>query len=253
MVGRGVCGVLMAAAIICSSFATTASAFTAAFTAIPALNLPALSNQRAISPTLREFRLALGGESQAESSAATRRKLLQHGVAAIGGIALTMSSSADAGELASGNYKLVDIFRECKDLGVVRFLSVNPYGAVLEALGKLDYALVPFEIPMGKSKGQYVRIAGPNDTEHLVANFECSINLDNAATLAFDKLYGPTGELYSMRIMNADGEKILSILLNYDIDGNDGKPGFYYPGAVEKWEQLRKKYADINGDVNLRA
>jgi len=44
----------------------------------------------------------------------------------------------------------------------VRFLSVNPYGAVLEALGKLDYALVPFEIPMGKSKGQYVRIAGPN-------------------------------------------------------------------------------------------
>lgn len=52
--------------------------------------------------------------------------------------------------------------QECKDLGTVRFLSVNPYGAVLEALGKLDYALVPFEIPMGKSKGQYVRIAGPN-------------------------------------------------------------------------------------------
>lgn len=56
-----------------------------------------------------------------------------------------------------------------------------------------------------------------------------------------------------MRIMNADGEKILSILLNYDIDGNDGKPGKYYKGAVEKWEQLRKKYGDINGDVNLLA
>ena len=68
--------------------------------------------------------------------------------------------------------------QECKALGVVRFLSVSPYGAVLEALGKLDYALVPFDIPAGKSKGQYVRIAGPNDKEHLVANFECSINLD---------------------------------------------------------------------------
>ena len=60
----------------------------------------------------------------------------------------------------------------------MRFLSVSPYGAVLEALGKLDYAMVPFEILVDKSKGQYVRIAGPNDKEHLVANFECSINLD---------------------------------------------------------------------------
>ena len=54
-----------------------------------------------------------------------------------------------------------------------------------------------------------------------------------------------------MRIMDAEGEKILSILLNYDIEGNDGKPGKYHKGAVEKWEELRKKYADINGDVNL--
>jgi len=53
--------------------------------------------------------------------------------------------------------------------------------------------------------------------------------------------------------MNADGEKILSILLNYDIDGNDGKPGKYYPGAVDKWLSLRSTYADINGDVDLRA
>jgi hypothetical protein len=72
-----------------------------------------------------------------------------------------------------------------------------------------------------------------------------------ATTLAFDKLYGPTGELYSMRIMDAAGEKILSILLNYDIEGNDGKPGKYHAGAVEKWEELRKTYADINGDVKL--
>jgi len=41
----------------------------------------------------------------------SRRKVMQNGVAAIGGIAIGMSSSADAEELASGNYKLVDIFR----------------------------------------------------------------------------------------------------------------------------------------------
>jgi hypothetical protein len=35
-----------------------------------------------------------------------------------------------------------------------------------------------------------------------------------------------------MRIMNAEGEKILTILLNYDIEGNGGKPGKYYPGAI---------------------
>ena len=81
----------------------------------------------------------------------------------------------------------------------------------------------------------------------------CVVCVIQAATLAFDKLYGPTGELYSMRIMNADGEKILSILLNYDIEGNGGKPGKYHAGAVEKWEELRKKYADINGDCNLLA
>jgi len=233
----------------CSTLQTPVSAFTA----IPALNLPALQAKRSINPTLRELCLLSGKDQAFEASPSanskSRRQFVQHGVAMVGGIALTMSSDADAAELKG--YKLVDIFRECKDLGVVRFLSVNPYGAVLEALGKLDYAFVPFEIPAGKSKGQYVRIAGPNDKEHLVANFECSINLDNAATLAFDKLFGPTGELYSMRIMNKEGEKILTILLNYDIDGNDGKPGKYYAGAVEKWEELRKKYADINGDVNL--
>ena len=41
---------------------------------------------------------------------------MQNGVAAIGGIAIAMSSSADAEELASGNYKLVDIFRVCASI-----------------------------------------------------------------------------------------------------------------------------------------
>ena len=164
---------------------TTASfPTTAAFTAIPALNLPALQAKRIINPTLRElnFLCAKDGGPEATACHPSRRQAMQHGVAMIGGIALTMTSGAEASELKG--YKLVDIFRECKDLGVVRFLSVNPNGAVLEALGKLDYALVPFEIPMGKSKGQYVRIAGPNDSEHLVANFECSINLDNVCCVS---------------------------------------------------------------------
>lgn len=100
------------AAILCASapFAST----TVAFTAIPALNLPALQAKRAIGPTLREFKLALGEGAGAQapeaiSSQTTRRQALQHGVAAIGGIALTMSAGADAEELKG--YKLVDIFR----------------------------------------------------------------------------------------------------------------------------------------------
>ena len=66
--------------------------------------------------------------------------------------------------------------------------------------------------------------------------------------------------------MNDKGDKILSILLNYDIEvslltlsyvmtqaqGNGGKPGKYYKGAVEKWEELRKKYGDTNGEVKLK-
>ena len=84
----------LAAAILCAS-ATVAST-TVAFTSIPALNLPALQAKRAISPTLREFRLALGEGSatEATSSSHTRRQALQHGVVTIGGIALTMSAGA---------------------------------------------------------------------------------------------------------------------------------------------------------------
>jgi hypothetical protein len=83
---------------------------TSAFTAIPALNLPALHpTKRAFTPTLRQFRSALGDSSPEAPVGSTRRQFLQQGVAAIGGIALTMSSSADAEELKG--YKLVEIFR----------------------------------------------------------------------------------------------------------------------------------------------
>lgn len=110
----------LAAAILCA-IATVAST-TVAFTSIPALNLPALQAKRAISPTLREFKLALGECSGAQApeatSSHTRRQALQHGVASIGGIALTMSAgAADAAaalppvaEELKG-YKLVNIFR----------------------------------------------------------------------------------------------------------------------------------------------
>ena len=32
---------------------------------------------------------------------------------------------------------------------------------------------------------------------------------------------------------------------------NGGKSGKYTPGAVERWREIRKKYADANGDVKL--
>jgi hypothetical protein len=103
--------------------------------------------------------------------------------------------------------------------GNVRFTSVNTFGSVLEGVGRLDFERAAFEIPMGTpgmigqvryfwqlccpcfyplgtlvvllyalythththTHTQYVRFAGPNSGEHLVANFECSLNLDNVS------------------------------------------------------------------------
>ena len=67
------------------------------------------------------------------------------------------------------------------DSGDVRFTSVNTFGSVLEGVGRLDYEINPFDIPMGTPGmiGQYIRFSGPNSGEHLIANFECSINVDN--------------------------------------------------------------------------
>ena len=33
-----------------------------------------------------------------------------------------------------------------------------------------------------RTRTQYIRFAGPNSGEHLVANFECSLNLDNVCS-----------------------------------------------------------------------
>mmetsp|Transcript_48706 Transcript_48706/g.121639 ORF Transcript_48706/g.121639 Transcript_48706/m.121639 type:complete len:122 (+) Transcript_48706:632-997(+) len=119
-----------------------------------------------------------------------------------------------------------------------------------------------------------------------MASFKCSINLSKAAYLSFDTLRGPYGPLYTMRITDLEGEKanhppppysplisplqgllcavlpkadassreraqITTILLNYDIDGNGGKPGKYPDGAVEHWEEMLRKWGDRYGAVSL--
>jgi hypothetical protein len=79
---------------------------------MPALNLPALQAKRAISPTLRELSLFCAAKEQVpekQAPSTSRRQALQLGVASVGGVALTMSSSSGAEELSG--YKLVDIFR----------------------------------------------------------------------------------------------------------------------------------------------
>ena len=106
------CSSLAVAAMACSIILPMASAFNAipAFHAIPALNLPALQAKRSIGMTLRDFRTSeLASPESAAGMVQSRRTVLQHGVAVVGGIALTMSSGADAEELKG--YKLVDIFR----------------------------------------------------------------------------------------------------------------------------------------------
>ena len=134
--------------------------------------------------------------------------------------------------------------------GNVRFTSVNTFGSVLEGVGRLDFAASPFEIPMGTKGmvGQYIRFSGPNSGDHLIANFECSINVDNAEKVQFVELNGPLGPLYCMRILDANNNKIMTIALNYDVEANKNKAE-YAKGQVEAFQALRKKWGD---DVTIR-
>mmetsp|Transcript_48707 Transcript_48707/g.121643 ORF Transcript_48707/g.121643 Transcript_48707/m.121643 type:complete len:242 (+) Transcript_48707:34-759(+) len=191
-------------------------------------------------------------ESSAWGGSAATPRLAFHFSAAAAGL-LAMGAGAGAGaEEGVEEYKLVKILKDCsKQFGVVRFITVSPAGAVQESLGRLDYSRVPFELPVGKNKGQWVRLAGPKSSEKYMASFKCSINLSKAAYLSFDTLRGPYGPLYTMRITDLEGEKITTILLNYDIDGNGGKPGKYPDGAVEHWEEMLRKWGDRYGAVSL--
>lgn len=101
---------LLFAIAVCGTSLTMSSAFQTG--SLPALNLPALQAKRAISPSLRELSLFCAAKEhvpEKSSPAPSRRQALQLGIAAVGGVALAMSSSAGAEELSG--YKLVDIFR----------------------------------------------------------------------------------------------------------------------------------------------
>jgi len=186
---------------------------------------------------------------------ATDKKLLGRRAAlfnfAAGAALLAPAREAHADADVLGSYKLVELLKDAKDLGNVRFTSVNTFGSVLEGVGRLDFETAAFDIPVGTPGmiGQYIRFSGPNSGDHLVANFECSLNLDNADRLQFVELYGPLGPLYCMRILDSKGGKIMTIALNYDIEGNGNKGGTYAKGQVEKWQALRKKWGD---DVKLK-
>ena len=173
---------------------------------------------------------------------------------AAGAALLSPERAAHADVDVLGSYKLVEILKDAKDLGNVRFTSVNTFGSVLEGVGRLDFETAAFEIPVGTPGmiGQYIRFAGPNSGDHLVANFECSLNLDNSDRLQFVELNGPLGPLYCMRILDSKGGKIMTIALNYDVEGNGNKGGTYAKGQVEKW-QVSKMFvlANVHGLVRL--
>ena len=165
-----------------------------------------------------------------------RRAALFHFAAGAALLAPAREARAEVDVL--GSYKLVEILRDAKDLGNVRFTSVNTFGSVLEAVGRLDFETASFDIPVGTPGmiGQYIRFAGPTSGEHLIANFECSLNLDIADKLQFVELNGPLGALYCMRILDSKGGKIMTIALNYDVESNGNKGGTYSKGQVEKWQ-----------------
>jgi len=180
-----------------------------------------------------------------QTSLPERRAAIFSFVAA-GMVVLAPARAAQAEIDIAGSYKLVQFLQDAKSLGNVRFTSVNTFGSVVEGAGRLDFEMNVFDIPMGTPGmiGQYIRFSGPNSGEHLVANFEFSINLDNCEKVEFLELNGPLGPLYCFRILDAKGGKIVTVSLNYDVDGNGNKGGTYKKGQVENWQALRKKWGD---------
>uniref|UniRef100_A0A7S0HRF5 Uncharacterized protein n=1 Tax=Hanusia phi TaxID=3032 RepID=A0A7S0HRF5_9CRYP len=140
------------------------------------------------------------------------------------------------GPAAPGDGKVNDRFKEvmedCKDWGLVRWITINANGAVLETAAKMGLKLSFFEIP---GKGNYATIASSDKL------FECHVNLDKAQKLTFSEEPAKVGghPLYVMRIKDASDGILLSCMLQYDPEKG---PGQYFTGSVDAFKRVQSKY-----------
>lgn len=129
--------------------------------------------------------------------------------------------------------ELEQFLSDAGDLGTIRFIAISD-GAVLETIGRFDYAIKRFNIP---NKGTYLTLASEDKT------FECHINTAKVVAVSMSKESAKIGghDLYVIRLKNADGGIVLSCLLMWDPSRG---PGEYIHGAIDAFERLRAQYGD---------
>eukprot|EP00960_Hanusia_phi_P016885 497317-Hanusia_phi.AAC.1 len=138
------------------------------------------------------------------------------------------------GPAAPGDGKVNDRFKEvmedCKDWGLVRWITINANGAVLETAAKMGLKLSFFEIP---GKGNYATIASSDKL------FECHVNLDKAQKLTFSEMPRTVGAFMQVLVLILLAGILLSCMLQYDPEKG---PGQYFTGSVDAFKRVQSKY-----------
>ena len=111
---------------------------------------------------------------------------------------------------------------------------VQGEGAILEAVGAFEELRV--------ARGP----KGPLATVSVGDSFECHVRLKEVASASFVSKEKPDGKaLHIVRLLDKEGESLLSAILH---EGPDG----YEDGAVSFYERLREKFGatvDITDDL----
>mmetsp|Transcript_53091 Transcript_53091/g.125411 ORF Transcript_53091/g.125411 Transcript_53091/m.125411 type:complete len:213 (+) Transcript_53091:38-676(+) len=147
-------------------------------------------------------------------------------------VAQLRMASGPAPEKVEATTALGNLLKECKEWGLVRWVTVNPSGSVLETTADMSVGQSTFSVP---GKGQYLTLASPDKL------FECHINVDKAKTVAFSQDPAKVGghTLHVMRVKDEAGAIMMSIMLQYDPAKG---PGNYFEGAEAAFKAVMDKY-----------
>lgn len=131
---------------------------------------------------------------------------------------------------------LRQFIQDAGSLGTLRFVAVTD-GAVLETVGRLDYALSEFST----GSGEYLSVQSQDRT------FECHMNTSRVAkvTLSNEKAKIGGHDLHVIRFLDQQHKPLLSVMLMFDPTKG---PGYYLHGAETSFRALSEKYG---GELNF--
>lgn len=127
--------------------------------------------------------------------------------------------------------RMRSFLREAAALGTLRFVAVSR-GAVLETIGRLDYATSTFHAP---GRGHFVSVAAPDRL------FECHINVDQVHAVSLSQERAKVGHhaVYVMRFLDERDLPLLSCMLMWHPSHG---PAHYLADAVQRFTQLRERH-----------